>query len=261
MEIYAIERKNRILSQLQQRGRVEVSRLADELNVSKETLRKDLRELEAENLLSRVHGGAVPVKEQYLDKQRSAVYREQQHREEKIRICKKAAALVRDQDTIFIDNSSTNYNLVRYIDPKLHVTIITNSVKVLMDSAYLDPNNFTFISVGGIFRKEFFSLVGEPALSAVNSYHPNITFLSCFGIGKEGILYDISIYETDIKKAAMSIADRVVLTADHTKMGVAGGALLSTLNNVDDLITDIKPGTAELECLKSCGTALILADE
>lgn len=261
MEIYAVERKRLILSQLQQNGRIEVSSLANKFNVSKETLRKDLRELESEQLLRRVHGGAVSANTLILDDHRSSSYREYQNSDEKIKICKKAATLVRDQDTIFIDNSSTNYHLIQYIDPKLHITVITNSIKVLLYSTYLESHNFTFISVGGIFRKDFYSLVGDDALSAINKYHPNIAFLSCYGIGKNGVLYDISMYETGLKKAAMSIADRVVLNADHTKMNIAGGALLSTLEDVDCLVTDKNPDSEYLENLRRFGTSLIVANE
>ena len=110
---YSIERKTKILKTLEKDGRVEVETLAKELNVSKETIRRDLREMEQEGLLKRTHGGAVSINSTQQSPEYPYLMREIQCLEEKERICKKAASLVKDGDTIFIDNSSTNISILK----------------------------------------------------------------------------------------------------------------------------------------------------
>ena len=223
---FGIERKQQILERLEVLGRIQVAELARELNVSKETLRKDLSELEQEKLLKRTHGGAIGLQQSGDPSEIKYIYRVKQCAREKERICKKAASLVQDGDTIFVDNSSTNLALLKYIDPDRKVTVITNSVRVLL----------------------------------ARKFHPNKVFFSAYGLGKDGTIDDISMYETEAKKYLMQAADQVYFTADHTKIGRSGGVMLATLDLVDHLICDRKLTDTQMEILQKFDVGLIVAD-
>lgn len=257
---FGIERKQQILERLEVLGRIQVSDLARELDVSKETLRKDLSELEQEKLLKRTHGGAVGLKQSVEPSEIKYIYRVKQCAREKERICRKAASLVQDGDTIFVDNSSTNLALLKYIDPSCKVTVITNSVRVLLEDNFSMSNSHTVISLGGIFRRDFFSCVGDFANEMARKFHPNRAFLSAYGLGEDGTIYDISMYETEVKKFFIQASDQVYLTADHTKINRSGGAILATLDLVDYLICDRGLTDAQTETLQSFDVELIVAD-
>lgn len=110
---YSIERKTKIMKKLESNGRVEVEKLSKELKVSKETVRRDLSEMEKDGLLKRTHGGAVSISTTQQSLEYPYLMREIQCLEEKERIGKKAASVIEDGDTIFIDNSSTNLSILK----------------------------------------------------------------------------------------------------------------------------------------------------
>lgn len=244
---YSIERKNRILDILEAEGRVEVEFLAQDMNVSKETIRRDLRELEEESLLKRTHGGAVcPDSPHQTAEEYPYLIREIQFLEEKEKICRKAASLIKNGDTIFIDNSSTNIAILKYINPEYSVTIITNSVRILLESTRQENDNFVYILLGGIFRCKNYSCTGDIANEIANRFRPSKAFISCYGIDKEGLLFDSSMYEMEVKKILLRHTEKVYITADHSKLGRTGGMQLSTLNQVNYLICDC-PLTEEMQ--------------
>lgn len=256
---FSIERKQRILEHLDVLGRVEVADLAKELNVSKETLRKDLRELEQENLLKRTHGGAVGIHQEKNPSEIKYIYRVKQKAKEKELICRKAASLIENGDTVFIDNSSTNLAIIKYIDPSYTVTVITNSIRVLLEEDYSD--RITLISIGGIFRKAFFSCVGDFANEMAKKFHPNKAFVSAYGVDTEGLIYDISMYETEVKNYFMRVSEKTYFTADHSKLGKRGGAKLSSLDIVDYFICDKALDESSLKMLQKHRVELIVADK
>lgn len=248
--MYGHERKAAITSLLQSQTSVNVNDLAKLLKTSKETIRRDLRELEEEGVLERTHGGAIAKTEIHTTKpvtnfsdnstanQFPFAIRHMYNIPEKIAICKKAASLIKDRDTIFIDNSSSTLFLAQYIPKDIHVTIITNSIKVLSESAALGNPNFTLIALAGFYNAGNFSMYGSRAIKSAEDFFPNKTFISCTGLSETGKLTDISLNEVDIKQALMQKSDEVFVLIDHTKFGAKGPFYLSNFENVDYIITD-----------------------
>lgn len=257
---YSIERKTKILKTLEKDGRVEVETLAKELNVSKETIRRDLREMEQEGLLKRTHGGAVSINSTQQSPEYPYLMREIQCLEEKERICKKAASLVKDGDTIFIDNSSTNISILKNINPEYSVTIITNSIRLLLESTRYANDNFVFISLGGMFRHKNYSCVGDIANEMSNKLRPSKAFLSCYGVDTEGALFDSSMYEIEVKRNLIRHAGEVYITADHTKIGRKGGVQLSEISKADYLICDRALTEEEQKNLDMQNVKVLVAD-
>ncbi len=258
--MYKIERKSEIVSILEQSGKVDVGELSARLGASRETIRRDLQEMEENGVLKRTHGGAVFARN-YPDAsvELPVAAREIRHPGEKDAICRKAASLIKDGDSIFLDNSSTCLYLLKYIPPKMNVIIITNSVKLLSESANNASQSHLIISLGGIFHASNHSLYGNTALKNAEEYYPSRAFMSCSGIGP-GRITDASILEVDIKRLMIERSQEVILLADHSKFTRSGQVFLSDFSGIDVVITDKKTTKEQAELLTGAGIKLLIAE-
>ena len=254
-----IERKALILKRLEKDGKVSVNEISDELRVCRETIRRDLREMEQEKMVQRIHGGAILSDNIQKVKEYPYLAREIQNYNEKLRICKVAAELVEDGDTIFIDNSSTTIKMLKNINPKYQVTVITNSIRLLLEATLLNNENPTIVSIGGIFRPKNYSLTGILANQWSKMFHPNKAFLSCYGVHTEYGLYDSNIHEIEVKRIMLELSQSTYIMADHTKIDRSGVVYLNDFSNVNGIITD-EPLTKEQEsCIEKNNIELIIA--
>ena len=145
----AIERRREILSRLGADGKVIVSELARDFDVTEETIRRDLERLDREGLVSKTYGGAVAKQNSALDLPYNI--RETVNVEQKQAIADKIADLIGDGERIMLDSSSTALYVVKKLKNKRNLTVITNSVKILIELA--DKSDWTVLSTGGILKK------------------------------------------------------------------------------------------------------------
>lgn len=255
---YNIERKSVVLNLLEESGKVSVNQLSDMLNVSKETIRRDLKEMEDAGLIQRTHGGAVLSESSKGVKEYPYLMREVQNYMEKDRICREAAKTIVDGDTIFIDNSSSTLNMIRHINPDYQVTVITNSIRLLLEASLTDNPNITLISLGGVFRAKNYSLTGIMANEWINNFRPNKVFLSCYGIYAGEGFTDSSIYEIDVKRLMMEKAQKVYILADSTKFGKKGVVFLSDFDKVNYIITNQEIGLEQTRLIEARGVQIIV---
>jgi len=202
--------------------------------------------MEQENLVQRTHGGAILSDNIQKVKEYPYLVREIQNYNEKSRICKAAAELVEDGDTIFIDNSSTTIQMLKNINAKYQVTVITNSIRLLLENTLINNENLTMVAIGGIFRPKNYSLTGFLANQWSKMFHPNKAFLSCYGVDTESGLYDSNIHEIEVKRIMMELSQSTYIMADNTKFNRRGVVFLNDFSNVDYIITD-EPLTEEQE--------------
>ena len=257
--MYTIERKAEIISLLEKNNKVDVNVLAEMFGASKETIRRDLRELAADGFVKRTHGGAVFTESSKGVQEYPLLVRGVQRFEEKNIICKRAAQYICDGDTIFIDNSSTTSNLLKYIDKSLRVTIVTNSIQLLIESASLKNNNLLMICLGGIFRSTNFSMYGSISQANAKSFYPDKAFVSCKGINPNTMLTDSSVYEVDTKRQMLSLSKEVYILADYTKFSEVGTVGLSDFASVKTIITDEKADVSKLKYLDRYDVTLDIA--
>ena len=163
----AIERRREIIAKLTLDGKVIVSELAREFGVTEETIRRDLEKLDQDGLASKTYGGAVAKHNSALDLPYSV--REGVNVVQKQMIADKLAELIEDGERIMVDSSSTSLYLIKKLKEKKNLTIITNSVKILLELA--DMQNWTVLSTGGVLKKGALSLTGSSAEKMINSYH------------------------------------------------------------------------------------------
>ncbi len=261
--MYSVERKAEIIQMLESQGTVDVSNLAIKFQASRETVRRDLRELEANGIIKRTHGGAV-LSERHNNIQKSQEYpvavRGIQRFHEKNEICKKAASFIQDGDIIFVDNSSTTMYLTRYLPAGIQVTFITNSIKFMLECMQNPNPNILLISLGGIFHSNNLSVYGNGTLKSAEEYYPNKAFLSCAAISAKGMLADTSIYELDTKRMMIERAQEVYILADHTKFNKNGPISLSAASSIDYLITDSQIEASMLAPLSLVDLKIVVAD-
>ncbi|PKN98582.1 MAG: DeoR/GlpR transcriptional regulator [Chloroflexi bacterium HGW-Chloroflexi-4] len=238
-DMYTIERISEILKLLEQNGRVEVNELSDLFNASKETIRRDLRDMEAKGLLKRTHGGAI-FESQYPSglPEFPVAIREIQYYKEKDAICKKAASFIKNGDSIFVDNSSTCLYLIKYIPVQFKVTLITNSIKLLMGMLESDYPNLTAVCLGGFFNPANLSTYGTTARKNAEEFYPSKSFMSCAGVHLPDQFTDSSLLEVDTKQLMIERSKEVFILADHTKFERTGPVFLSNFSAVNTLITD-----------------------
>ena len=232
----AAERRRAILAAIQSGGAVRVADLATELAVSEMTVRRDLDALDAQDLLRKVHGGAVARHHRGEEPRSSEKARHR--RAEKIAIAAAAAELVDDGMTIAIGAGTTTAELARALRGRPSITVITNSITVFDVLTAADSgDNPTAILSGGV-RTPSDALVGPIADTAVASFRVDATFLGVHGFDVQAGLTSPNVAEAQTNRTLIEIAARLVVLADHTKCGEVGACVFARLDQVHTLIVD-----------------------
>ena len=253
--MFAVERRSRIISLLNEKESVSVQEAARMFNVSEETIRRDLDYLEERNMLTRTHGGAVlPVgsKPEISYELRSRI-----NITGKDRIGRAAAAFVGEGDTIILDASTSAFFVAKHIKNKRNVTVITNAENVITELCAAE--GIELISTGGVLRRKSMSYVGSAAETSLAAYHANKLFFSCMGFTFESGLTDSNGQESDMKKIMIERCQKIFFLCDHTKFGRVGYAATAKPEDIDTLITDEEPGPATGEKLRLSGIEVIVA--
>lgn len=249
----AIERRREILARLTLHGKVIVADLAREFAVTEETIRRDLDRLESEGLASKTYGGAVSKFNASLEL--PYTIREEVHIEEKKRIAELVAELIGDGERVMLDASSTSLYVFRRLREKKNLTIITNSVKILLESA--DKSDWTVISTGGALRTDSLSLTGPIAEHTLASYYADTAICSCKGVDAALGVSDSSQAEYSIKQTLFASAARRILCVDSDKFDKKAFVKLFDLSSVDLLVTEREPSPEWQEICKNNNVRLV----
>ena len=252
-----IDRLNAIETKISQKGSVVVSRLSKELNVTEETIRRDLAELEDNGKLIRVRGGA------YLPDAGEKVVpidiRENLLLEEKDIIVHEALNFINEWDTIFLDSSTTAIQLANLIkSANIRITLITNSLSI--SNLFLNHKSVRLICLGGQLRSSTNSFVGQYTLDAAENFSADCCFISSTGIELGIGLTDNNEKEAFLRKKIMNQSQKTFLITDHTKFSESAAYIITALDKVHTLITD-RPLSQEWidYCFKS-KTKIIIAN-
>ena len=236
----AIERRREILARMRIDGKVIVSELARDFEVTEETIRRDLDRLDKEGLLSKTYGGAVAKQNSTLDLPYNV--RESENVEQKQMIAEKIAHLIQDRERIMLDSSSTALYVLRKLKDKKNLTIITNSVKVLIELA--EKSDWTVLSTGGVLKQNALSLTGSSAEKMIHSYHVDTAICSCKGLDMQLGVMDSNEQDCLIKQAMLASAERRILALDSEKFDKKSFVKVCGLQNLDLLVTDQAPSSA-----------------
>ena len=229
--------------------------LAEMLEVTKETIRRDLDRLETEGKLTRTHGGALSL--EVPSSELSFTARDHLNVEEKRAIAREAVGLIRGGDSILLDASSSALQLSRHL-PAIPLTVITNALEVVAELQGRD--HITVLLTGGRLDSRSLSTVGPLADIGIRQYHVNKMFFSCRGIDPERGLSEASDEHARLKRVMLELADTTILLADHTKFGLRSTFYFAEMSEVDILVTDSAVDSSILSTCRERGPEIIVAE-
>lgn len=232
--MFGVERRSIIMTILNEKKSILVNEVASQFGVVEETIRRDLKELEAQGLLVRTHGGAVLTEDSKSEA--PLEIREGINITGKNSIALQAANLIADGDTIILDASTSALFVAKHIKEKKGLTVITNAVKVVLELA--DCGDITVVSTGGVLRHNSLSYVGRAAENLLDNYHAGKLFFSCKGISLNRGLTDSNEQESDLRRKMIASSDKVIFLCDHTKFDRVGYVTTAKLEDMDLMITD-----------------------
>jgi len=215
-------------------GSVDVADLARRFEVTTETIRRDLSDLQQRDLVWRVHGGAVPVERHHHEPMVDA--RDMQNAAEKLRIGREAIREVPEQGAVIIDSGSTGQRFAEVFPVDRAVHVLTNS---LITAATLARRGVAQLTVlGGGVRTNTFAMVDASTVDAVRGLRVDVLFISCDGLSFQRGLTTPYRDEAMLKRAMIESARRVVAIADQSKLGNDQLFGYAELHEIDVLITD-----------------------
>ncbi len=239
----AIERRNSILEKLQSEKRVVVSELSSCYGVSEETIRRDLEKLENDGLVIKSYGGAVLNEHSVFDLPFNV--RKNKQIVEKQQIAELLSKIVRDGEAIMLDASSTSVYIAKRLKEKKKLTVITNSVEVLVE--LYDMSEWNVISTGGVSRQKSFALVGAHTDELISSYHVDKAIISCKGLDIQGGFTDADELNASCKRKMLRAAKERILTVDSSKFGKSAFKKIAEWADITTIVTDKKPAKIYLD--------------
>jgi DeoR family fructose operon transcriptional repressor len=231
--ISANQRRAGILETLGREGRVNVTQLTQAFHTSDTTIRSDLRELEREGLLRRVHGGAVSLKKAYNEM--SSNDRMNINKNEKIGIAKACAALIKDGDTLMIDSGTTTRCLAKELAERGNLTVVTDALLIAQEFVY--DNSVNVILLGGHLDLQYQFVFGNDAVAQLQTYRADKMVISTDGVSVEHGLTTYHHQEADVSRQMIGRANQVIAIADHSKIGKEGFSYIAPLSSIHTLVT------------------------
>jgi len=245
---------------LNQKAELTVKEIAEMLQVSGMTVRRDLNELERQGIIRRTHGGATlldpssSVRDPYILGEQTA-----KNVREKSTIGIKAASLVRPEETILLDSGSTTPFVARHLDKDLPLTVLCYTFTNALE--FYPRKNANLILLGGFFHRDsniFHSVENRTLISNIRA---DKAFISTGGLDPELGLTTYFYYEADIKREMIRSARQIILVTDSTKFGKISVTHFAGLDEVDTIITDDGIPEEYRKILADRGIELLIANQ
>ncbi len=229
------ERQQTILSEVELHNRILLTDIAEALDVSIDTVRRDVKELDGDHKLRKVHGGAISLGFTTNSTRNNNIYR----LEDKTTIAEKALVLLKDGAVIFVDGGTTCLELARLLPAGLDLTCFTHSLPVAME--LLSKPNVTVIMVGGQVSKESQTAIGANAIHNLSEIKVDYSFI---GTGYVDSQYGLTEFDWDIvqvKKAVIKCAKKTVLLSISEKLNSQHRYKTCEINAINTMITELDP--------------------
>lgn len=256
MSTNAARRAEIILQELSLHGRIDAEQLSLQLQVNSSTIRRDLERLEQQNLLRRVHGGALPVDMlAYSSYAYDLTFQEnmRQQSEQKAQIARAALHLIQPGDTIALSPGTTTTHLARAIRQAQiqPLTVVTNALNIAMELNGL--KNVTLTLIGGLLLPDFFALVGPLAEQSLSQMYISKAFVGITGFSPEHGLTGPNQLEALTHRLTIEHALHTIILADHTKLGKVALHAIAPVTAVHTLVTDREAPTEILAKFREHG--------
>ena len=219
---------------LKERRRVTIEGLAKDLEVSTMTIRRDLRRLADEDIVTLVHGGAVYNEGgAYLH---ALTVREKTMRREKSAIAEYCAQQIPEGSAVYLDNGSTTVEIADALRGKQNIAVLSHSLPVLNILSH--AKNIQLISVSGIYEPRAKGFFGDLALRMLRQFRIDIAFLGVTAVDADDGVMSAVFYEQALKKVLVERAKKKILAIDHTKIGGSSFLKVCDLHEIDGIVTD-----------------------
>ncbi len=252
--LFLEERRQAILTELFEHGRVSVTDLSERLGVSEVTIRTDLQALAEQQLVIRTHGGAIPAGNGRNEL--ALTLRRQRQVEEKSRIGAACAALIPNDSAVVLDSSSTALAIVRHLKEHHRLTIITNSLAVSQEM--LDAPGVTVVMPGGTLQPETASLIGTAGIEPLRRFNIQQGFFGAHGLNLPEGLTDVSPEEAEVKRELLGLCRRKIAVVDATKWGRVGLATFARLEEFEAVITTATAPAEAIAQVEALGVEVII---
>jgi DeoR family transcriptional regulator, fructose operon transcriptional repressor len=233
-------------------GSVDVTDLARRHGVTTETIRRDLSDMQARQLLRRVHGGAVPVER--MNHEPMVDVRDMVNSEEKLRIATKAAAEVPERGSVIIDSGSTGQRLADVFPVDRDVHVVTNSLITALTLSRRGLKKLTVL--GGAVRTNTYAMVDDTTRAELQHMAIDVLFISCDGLSFQHGLTTPYREEHTIKRAMIGRARRVVAMVDQSKFGNVQMFSFAAFDEIDVLVTDTRADPEAVDFLTGHGISV-----
>jgi DeoR/GlpR family transcriptional regulator of sugar metabolism len=223
-------RKQHILDILRRTGQIVAKDLSLELDISEDTIRRDLRELAAEGQLQRVHGGALPASPAVGD----FAARLNLATQEKQMIGRAAAAMVQPGQVVILDGGTTALQIARHFAPELSATVVTHSPTIAVE--LVAHRNIEVILIGGKLFKHSVVAVGAPAIESIQRIHADTYFMGVTGIHPEVGLTTGDFEEAYVKRSLSASSAETIVLASPEKLNAVSPYVIAPLSEVAGMI-------------------------
>ena len=256
------QRYEEIYNLLEREGSVRTIVLCDALQTSRETIRRDLENMEAKGMLRRIRGGAMKL-EGSQDKNStytSFSKRREENFSSKESIALEAVNYIREGQAVALDSGTTSLSLARAIKARFRsLTVVTNSFAVAQELA--GAEGITLVLTGGVYRADEEAFVSDVATLIFSKINVDIFFLTTCGISVErGITYQ-RMDEISVQNKMMEAADRTIVLADSTKIGNNSLVKMCWIEKISMVITDSDVSDKQMEAFQNAGVSMIISKE
>ena len=247
------ERYENVKTYMQQNKYANINELATEFDTSTPTIRRCLRQLEADKVVKIVRGGAIYTEATVVEQPYNI--KKMQNIEEKARIANEASKYIASNKSIFLDSSSTVYELIDHISGFQNLTVTTNDVKIA--EALSAVPDVSVLVTGGILRKKYYTLTGSFAENLMQQVHIDCAFLGVDAITVDGHFMITNMEESGIKRAIFNNATKRIVLCDHTKFGNNAFINLWNPEQVDMIITGTELNEDLFDCYRELGFNIV----
>ncbi|MDQ0972541.1 DeoR/GlpR family transcriptional regulator of sugar metabolism [Neobacillus niacini] len=251
------ERRKVIKELLLKNKSVKVSALVELLNVSEETIRRDLLQLEKEGIAEKNYGGAILAEDaDNVPVILPVDQRKLQYSLEKDLIGRAAAKLVKEGQIIILDAGSTTWYIAKNLPLNANLTVITNAINIAEECSKDETDSIYLL--GGKLRRNSMSLVGPQVETELKKYNADFVFLGTSGISLRQGFTSSDLYEAEIKRGMVSAGQKIVVVADHSKLEKAGLTSFCNFEEVDIFITTDLADKEILQEIEKSGVTVIV---
>ncbi|HEX4773843.1 MAG TPA: DeoR/GlpR family DNA-binding transcription regulator [Bryobacteraceae bacterium] len=223
-------RRRLILDRLTRDGQIIAKTLSQELQLSEDTIRRDLRDLAQEGLLQRVHGGALPASRAVVD----LAGRQTLATEEKVALGRAAAQMIQPGQVVILDGGTTTVQAARHLPRDLRATIVTHSPTIAVE--LVDHPVVEVILLGGRLFKHSAVAVGAATIEAISRIRADIYFMGVTGIHPVAGLSTGDLEEAHVKRALSANAAETIVLASAEKLNAASPFVIAPITDVNEIV-------------------------